>query len=136
MSPNATEFLGRGWAFPPEFSGRGRTCTTVADVADIEQSLEILLSTRPGERLGDPSFGCDLSPFQFGALTRTRKTFIADLLTTAILYHESRIEVLGVTFDDSRQLEGVVVIEVAYRVRSTNSRRNFVFPFYTSESGR
>jgi hypothetical protein len=35
--------------------------------------------------------------------------------------------------DDSRELEGVVLIGVIYRVKSTNSRFNFVFPYYKLE---
>jgi hypothetical protein len=38
-----------------------------------------------------------------------------------------------VRLDDSEELEGVVLIEVIYRVKSTNSRFNFVFPYYKLE---
>jgi hypothetical protein len=49
------------------------------------------------------------------------------------LYFEPRVELEGVRLDDSQETEGVVVIEVAYRVKSTNSRFNLVFPFYKLE---
>ena len=35
--------------------------------------------------------------------------------------------------DTDRELEGIVLIEVTYRVRSTNTRYNFVYPFYKIE---
>jgi len=35
--------------------------------------------------------------------------------------------------DESGQLEGVVLISIIYRVRTTNSRFNFVYPFYKQE---
>ena len=38
-----------------------------------------------------------------------------------------------VTLDDSRILEGVVLIDVIYEVKSTNSRFNFVYPYYIQE---
>jgi flagellar motor switch protein FliM len=38
-----------------------------------------------------------------------------------------------VQLNDSNQNEGVVWIEIVYRVKSTNSRFNFVFPFYKLE---
>jgi hypothetical protein len=49
------------------------------------------------------------------------------------LYFEPRVELEGVRLDDSQETEGMVVIEVAYRVKSTNSRFNLVFPFYKLE---
>jgi hypothetical protein len=39
----------------------------------------------------------------------------------------------GVRLDDTQELEGVVLIEVTYRVKSTNSRFNFVYPYYKLE---
>jgi len=38
-----------------------------------------------------------------------------------------------VSLDDSDIAEGVVLIQVAYTVKSTNSRFNFVYPYYIRE---
>ena len=43
---------------------------------------------------------------------------------------EPRIDVLGVRFDISRAQEGVIAIELDYRLRATNDLRNLVYPFY------
>ena len=80
-----------------------------------------------------PDFGCNLDDLLFESLDTTLRTLMADRITTAILYHEPRIEVLGVTLDNSRELEGVIDIEVEFLIRATNSRRNLVFPFYRTE---
>jgi len=61
------------------------------------------------------------------------KTLMADKVESAILYHEPRIDLESVQLDDSRELEGVVLIEIIYRVKATNSRFNFVYPFYKLE---
>jgi len=61
------------------------------------------------------------------------KTLMADKIESAILYHEPRIELESVRLDESRENEGVVLIEIDYRVKSTNSRFNFVFPYYKLE---
>jgi phage baseplate assembly protein W len=50
-----TTFLGTGWSFPPQFDLRHRGAVTVSEEEDIEQSLVILLSTHPGERVMQPS---------------------------------------------------------------------------------
>ena len=69
----------------------------------------------------------------FETLDTTTKTIVADKIENSILYFEPRIDLEKVSLDDSRELEGVVLIEVVYRVRTTNSRFNFVFPFYKNE---
>jgi phage baseplate assembly protein W len=69
----------------------------------------------------------------FESLTSTFKSYIRDLVKTAIIYHEPRIKLNSVTLDDSRDVEGVILIVVDYTVRSTNSRFNYVFPYYKNE---
>ena len=101
--------------------------------ADIASSLEVLLTTARGERILLPQYGCNLEELAFESLDTRMKTLMADKVESAILYHEPRIEVERVRLDDSRESEGVVLIEVMYRVKSTNSRFNFVFPYYKLE---
>ena len=127
------EYLGRGWSFPPTFSRARGGVEMLEDEADIASSLEILLTTALGERTMLPQYGCNLDELVFESLDTRMKTLMADKVETAILYFESRIEVEQVVLDDSRQLEGVILIEVVYRVKATNSRFNFVFPFYKLE---
>ncbi|TNE57312.1 MAG: hypothetical protein EP344_11330 [Bacteroidetes bacterium] len=126
-------FLGRGWSFPPTFTRTPTGVVMLEEEADIASSLEILLSTAPGERVMLPQYGCNLEELLFESLDTRMKTLMADKVRSAILYHEPRIELEKVKLDDSRELEGVVLIEVIYRVKSTNSRFNFVYPFYKEE---
>ncbi|MFK0089583.1 GPW/gp25 family protein [Pseudomonas sp. NPDC090755] len=127
------DFLGRGWSFPPTFDCSRPGVQMLEDEADIASSLEILLSTALGERTMLPQYGCNMDELAFESLDIRMKTLVADKIETAILYHESRIELEGVRFDDTQALEGALLIEVAYRVKATNSRFNFVFPFYKLE---
>jgi phage baseplate assembly protein W len=126
-------FLGRGWSFPPTFDSSFFGVEMLAEEADIASSLEILLTTIPGERVMLPQYGCNLEELVFESLDTRMKTLMADKVESAILYHEPRIELESVRLDDSRELEGVALIEVVYRVKSTNSRFNFVFPYYKLE---
>ena len=111
----------------------GAAVAMLEEEADIASSLEILLSTTPGERVLQPFYGCNLSELLFETLDTRMKTLMADKVESAILYHEARITLESVKLDDSLELEGVVQIEVVYRVKSTNSRFNFVYPYYRSE---
>src|SRR5712691_3726195 len=127
------DYLGLGWSFPPTFVRERAGVTMLEDEADVVSSLQILLSTTPGERVLQPNYGCNLSELLFETLDTRMKTLMADKVESAILYYEPRVTLEGVKLDDSRELEGVVLIEVIYRVKTTNSRFNFVFPYYKQE---
>jgi len=103
-----------------------------SDEADIHDSLALLLSTRVGERVMQPDYGCNLDRLLFEPLDTGLQTYMQDLIGTAILYFEPRIilEQLTLTL---RQNEGRVDIDLEYRIAATNTRRNFVYPFYLAE---
>ena len=126
-------FLGRGWGFPPEFNRATKAVNMLEDEADIKSSLEILLSTRLGERVMVPDYGCNLDELLFKPLTLTLKTYVIDLIKTAILYYEPRIDLNKINIDPTDELEGVLLINLDYTVRATNSRKNMVYPFYKAE---
>ena len=130
---NNTSFLGRGWSFPPEFNDNTNEVVMTSNEEDIKKSLEILLSTRLGERIMVPRYGCNLDELLFNPLNLTLKTFVVELIRTAILYYEPRIDVLKIDITDSDELEGKFLIKLDYLIRATNSRANLVFPFYKAE---
>ena len=129
----AGDFLGRGWSFPPDFTLPVAGVAMLEDDADVASSLEILLSTIPGERVMQPLYGCNMSELVFEELDTRIKTLMADKIESAILYFEPRVTLQSVRLDDSRITEGVVLIQVIYVVKTTNSRFNFVFPYYVQE---
>ncbi|TVQ11341.1 MAG: hypothetical protein EA361_12775 [Bacteroidetes bacterium] len=126
-------FLGRGWDFPPQFDKASKGVSMLEDEKDIESSLEILLSTRPGERIMQPGYGCNLDSMVFESIDLTMRTYLKDLVESAILYYEPRIDLESLEIDTSREWEGVILIKIGYTVRTTNSRFNFVYPFYKTE---
>ena len=127
------DYLGRGWSWPPEFILNPPAVTMLEDEADVASSLQILLSTTPGERVMQPLYGCNMTELVFESLDMRIKTLMADKIETAILYFEPRVELETVVFDETEELEGVVLINIVYRVKTTNSRFNFVYPFYKQE---
>lgn len=126
-------FLGRGWSFPPSFDAGSARVEMLEQESDIASSLEVLLGTRPGERVMLPQYGCNLDELLFENLDTRMKTLMADKIASAILYHEPRIHLEKVQLNDSREREGVVLIDIVYRVKATNSRFNFVYPYYKLE---
>jgi phage baseplate assembly protein W len=126
-------FLGRGWAFPPRFASAFSDVAMVAGERDIGESLFILLSTAQGERVMVPTYGCDLHRFVFAKLSTGMMTEIADMVATAILRWEPRIDVIAVDVAGDADEPAMVRINIDYRVRRTNVRSNLVFPFYFTE---
>ena len=130
-------FLGRGWSFPPTFDPGNGTVDLVSDVTDIEQSLNILLSTSLGERVMQPNYGCALQPYMFEPLNATLIGYLKDRVNNAILFYEPRITVISVdvTAIDSTDLwSGKFTITVTYDIIQTNSRLNYVYDYYLTEA--
>ena len=128
-----TSFIGTGWSFPPAFDAQLKAVKTSTNEQDIDESLRILLSTRLGERVMVPKYGCNLEDLLFSPLDLTLKTLVAEQIKTAILFFEPRITLDKVDISEGNDLEGELLIIIDYRVRTTNSRRNLVFPFYKEE---
>ena len=124
-------FLGRGWKFPPAFTSQGTVM--VSDAQDIRESLMILLSTMPGERIMEPNYGCPLNRAVFEILETTQITYIKDLIEKAVMFFEPRVTLHEVEINIEQALEGVVLINLVYTVTQTNVRTNMVYPFYLIE---
>jgi uncharacterized protein len=124
-------FLGRGWSFPPTFTQQGVVMT--AGVEDVERSLDILLSTHLRERILTPGYGCNLSDFLFEPIDIALRARVREMVKTAILYHEPRIDPLDVQLEQPAESPGTLLITVEFRIRATNTRYNYVYPFYLEE---
>lgn len=126
-------FLGTGWAFPCAFDSRTKQAALVSESKDIVQSLHILLCTKPGERVMQPTFGCGLDRMVFELIDESTVTEIRDVIEKAVLFFEPRITLDAVQVDTSRLFEGVLLLNLTYTVRSTNTRSNLVYPLYLRE---
>jgi phage baseplate assembly protein W len=133
MSDISTSFLGTGWSFPPSFNEITGQVEMTSDVVDIERSLQILLSTHRGERVMLPKYGCNLDVLLFEPINITLISYITDMIKTAVLEYEPRIKLNKVNVSPDEALEGRILIELDYTVKSTNSRLNYVYPFYKNE---
>lgn len=130
----ARTFLGRGWSFPPEFSKPSNPAMVpgaamVEGIPEVEQSIRLILSTSPGERIMAPKFGCPLDDFLFRNVDLSMETLIRDRVKAALLKYEPRIRVDDVSIAATAPLEGRIELAIAYTVQATNSRHNFVYPY-------
>jgi phage baseplate assembly protein W len=135
MEPAKKSFLGTGWAFPVAFDKKPEcTVRRVSEIEDIEQSLVLLLGTRPGERVMRPDYGCNLEDLLFEPVNASLTTYIQDLISKAVMYYEPRVILREVRLLTDAVAEGLVLVELDIVVRSSNNRFNFVYDYYKREA--
>lgn len=123
------EFLGVGWNFPVMVDANNQI--QLAYYQDsVAQSIWLILSTAPGERLMRPDFGCGIHNLVFGLNNSGTMGQITAAVRQALVQWEPRIDVLNVTTQTDTAQPSQVLIQIEYRVRTTNSRFNLVYPFF------
>jgi uncharacterized protein len=127
-------FLGRGWSFPAGLSKTG-DIALAADVEDIQQAITIILGTAQGERIMRPDFGAGLQALVFEPINTTTMALVRHRVEEALINWEPRIDriTVQVTADPP---QGRLMVEIGYRVRTTNTFYNLVYPFYLLEDKR
>jgi uncharacterized protein len=135
--------IGRGWRFPvkPGEDGRlhylgGETSRRSArdeNAEKIRQSLWILLSTAPGERLMLPDFGCGIHDLVFEPNSAVLRGTVQVKVMEALQRWEPRIDVLDVHVDSPPEERNLLNIRIDYRIRANNSFYNLVYPFFFTE---
>ncbi|MBM7116695.1 GPW/gp25 family protein [Archangium primigenium] len=124
-------FLGHGWHFPVTIDTEGRIVMSGGE-EKIRQSLFIILSTSPGERVMLPDFGCAIHERVFTHVESATLGLLIDDVTQALARWEPRVDVREVRIEPAPRDPAVLLIDVSYVVRATNSRFNLVYPFYVS----
>ena len=124
-------FLGAGWAFPIRLDESGEVAQ-VSHEEDIRQAVLLILQTELGERVMRPGFGAGLHSLVFEPLSTRTVALARHRVETALVTWEPRIDSIQVKVTAVPH-EGRLDIEIHYRVRSTNSFYNLVYPFYLQE---
>jgi phage baseplate assembly protein W len=124
-----TEIIGSGLAFPLQVDRRGGIALA-RDEQDIDQAIQLILGTAPGERPMRPEFGCGVHDFVFDSIDAITVGRMEEAIRTALDRWEPRIQVETVEFDLSGADSGLLTIDIGYTVRATNTERNLVYPFY------
>jgi phage baseplate assembly protein W len=127
-------FLGTGWSYPLRRDASGDVAMA-SDADLVAQSIWLILSTAPGERVQRPDFGCGIHELVFAPNTATTAGRVADAVRDALMRLEPRIDVLDVQTSIPAGQPTVLLIEIDYRIRATNNRFNLVYPFYLQGAG-
>ena len=128
-------WLGRGWAFPVRTDAATGAVAVSEYETDIKEAIRIILRTSRGERVMRPDFGCGIHDLVFEVIDVSMLTRVEDAVREAMIKYEARIEVIAVRTDPRDAANGLLQIELEYRVRRTNQTGNLVYPFYFREGG-
>ena len=135
MNQYKQSFLGTGWSFPPSFDHISHSVRMVDDAGDIAESISIILNTIPGERIMQPTFGCNLARLVFEKIDSALIAELNHMVYHALLDFEPRVNFIEAGILDRKELDGVLYIRVDYSIVTTNTRNNIVFPFYLLGEG-
>jgi phage baseplate assembly protein W len=132
MSTSPNSLVGKGWAFPPKTDGRGGLALS-AGTTEIEQAINIILGTGPGQRVMRPDFGCKIHDLAFAPINAHTLGLVQRYVEEALGWWEPRIEIVNVEVetDASMRAVGKLLIHIRYRIKSTDDERSLVYPFYT-----
>ncbi|MBD2184299.1 GPW/gp25 family protein [Aerosakkonema funiforme] len=123
------DFLGVGWTSPVKLDGKNQVEMARYEEC-VRQSIWTILSTAYGERLMRPDFGCGIHDLVFANNSAGTIGVAIASVEQSLIQWEPRIDLLDVdAYPDSSQ-PNRLLIQINYRVRTTNNRFNLVYPFY------
>jgi uncharacterized protein len=128
------KILGTGWKFPIRVDARGGLAYA-REEQSVQEAIWIILGTAPGERRMRPQFGCGIHNLVFAPNNPTTQGNVAHQVRQALTRWEPRIDVLSVQVNGDTEMPNLLLIRVDYRIRTSNSQQNLVYPFYIRSEG-
>jgi phage baseplate assembly protein W len=122
-------YLGQGLAFPLQINPRGELGLASSET-DIEQSIRIILGTRPGERVMRPEFGCNAHNQLFEPRNATTATLIEHDVVEALERWEPRITLTTVSSFFGNEQNGTILVQIEYQIKDSHDKRSIVYPFF------
>lgn len=123
------DIVGQGWDFPPRIDRQGGLAL-VRGEAEINQSIQIILMTAPGQRVMRPTFGSQLQELLFAPNNSHTASMARRYVTEALGMWEPRVTVLEVMAYPDNDSQNRLLIEIKYEIKTTHDKRSLVFPFY------
>lgn len=124
------DFIGSGWAFPLRINQNGGVAL-VRRERELEEAMRIILSTYPGERPMRPEFGSKIRDYVFSEINTSTMSLLANEVETSLMRWEPRVDIEVVRLRRDPAEASTIFIDIEYKPKGTNDRRNLVFPFYT-----
>jgi phage baseplate assembly protein W len=122
-------FLGVGTGFPLALDAATNGLARAEYEESVQQSILVILGTAKGERVMRPDFGCGIHDLVFAPMSAATIGRVVREVHESLLRLEPRIDVLQVDVHPGDE-SNVLLIDIDYEVRATNTAFNLVYPFY------
>ncbi|MEJ2666018.1 MAG: GPW/gp25 family protein [Deinococcales bacterium] len=138
MSPLGT----RGWLFEGAAldvtqadvdTPRGLSLTPAGRIAMVDgdaavrQSIVMLLTTLPGERVMRPDYGCPLHRLMFAPNDATTAGLAIHYVRHALVRFEPRVEIVSLDARAAEDMDATLIVSLVYRIRATSRQANLEF---------
>jgi phage baseplate assembly protein W len=120
MTMDTGDLLGRSLAFPPRVDASGRMVWSEGE-ANVRESIRIILTTSPRERMLLPEFGAGLDQFLSEPSTVSTWHKIEQRVRAALVLWEPRISLLAVTVEPDSESTSAVIVTITYRLVATRA---------------
>lgn len=124
------DLIGAGWRFFTGVDGRGGIALARGE-EDIEQAIQLILTTPIGQRVMRPLFGSRLHELVFAPINAETMTTAVHYVREALGYWEPRIDVIDVEAEPDPRDSACLLLTIYYTIKATYDRRALVYPFYT-----
>lgn len=131
---NALQFI------HPDFDNLGSTngiqtaangkIAMVSDRTSIRQSILLLISTIPGERVMRPRYGCNLQQLAFMPNDATTHGLAIHYVRTALEQWEPRIDILHLDADSNIDYPNTMDIILDYKVRYFQQAEQLIIAYH------
>ncbi|MBH24616.1 MAG: baseplate protein [Myxococcales bacterium] len=122
-------FLGQGFNFPFKVDRNGNIAMS-AHEKSVEQAIEIIIGTAPGERQMRPDFGCKIHDLVFAPANLNTCALASSYVREALTMNEHRIQDLEVDCKLDPNSPNKLQLQISYVVAASNNYFNRVYPFY------
>lgn len=110
----------RGWPLLPTPDADGRLRFPSLEKS-VREGIQVVLSTRFGERLMRPDFGAGLDAFLSEPNTMATRRRLRDTVASALSRWEDRIDVEGIEVIELPDEPSAIRVEIHYRLRRTGA---------------
>lgn len=125
-------FLGVGTGFPLALDSATHGLVHAEYEESVRQAILVILGTAKGERVMRPDFGCGIHDLVFANVNAGTIGQLIREVHESLLRLEPRIDVTQVDVH-SGDTSNVLLIDIDYEVRATNTAFNLVYPFYVQQ---
>lgn len=124
-------FYGQGLALPVALDPAGAIGMS-SGLANIQQSIRIVLGTQYGERVMRPTFDCNMRSLVFAPNNLQTAVLARQYVMDGLQKWEPRIAVRSVDVTNAARI-AMLLIEISYVVKSSLDPQAMIYPFYLEQ---